>query len=184
MSGSVGSGKSSGSKGGSRPSGVSRNVFDPFSRPIGSPTGRSNGGSKPSSTSPSSTGSTGSGTSTTTTTTITNISGSVINPSFVPFGIGAQRQGVGFRRKRKSGQGRRIFDIADEPFGKVAVGLGFFVEARRGQGDSIESVLGIPDEPLTRQERQARERLGVGGGRGRTDPSNFSEGFELGDFFG
>ena len=75
-----------------------------------------------------------------------------------------------------------MFDIADEPFGEVAVGLGFFVETQRGE-TSIEDALGIEPEfePITRQEKQARARLGVDKKSRRR--SNFAEGFGLGDFF-
>jgi len=85
------------------------------------------------------------------------------------------------RKERRSRLGGRLFDIADEPFGAVAVGLGFFVETQRGE-TSIEEALGVDDEPLTRQERQARARLGRNGGRRRRE--NFAEGFDFGGFFG
>ena len=76
-----------------------------------------------------------------------------------------------------------MFDIADEPFGEVAVGLGFFVETERGE-TSVEEALGLDDEefePITRQEKQARARLGRGSGRKRRE--NFAEGFDFGEFF-
>ena len=85
------------------------------------------------------------------------------------------------KTKKKSRLGGRLFDIADEPFGEVAVGLGFFVETERGE-DTIEDALGIEPEfvPITRQEREARERLGVGK---KKRSRSFAEGFGLGDFF-
>ncbi len=82
------------------------------------------------------------------------------------------------RRQRQSRLGGRLFDIADEPFGAISVGLGFFVETERGE-ETIEQALGLPEEPLTRQERRARERLG----RGRRQQRGFAEGFDFSDFF-
>lgn len=95
-----------------------------------------------------------------------------------PFGSRKRRRG----RKKDSRLGGRLFDIADEPFGEVSVGLGFFVETERGE-DTIEDALGIqPDfEPITRQEKQARARLGVGKKSRRSQ--NFAEGFDFGEFF-
>ncbi len=94
------------------------------------------------------------------------------------FGLGEQLGGL--RRSavsRKSRIGKRLFDIADEPFGAVTVGLGFFIE-QEGE-ETIEQALGLPEEPLTRQERRARERLG----RGRRQQRGFAEGFDFSDFF-
>lgn len=164
----------SGSKpSGSRPSGSGsfKNIFDPFpSSP--SPTGSKPSGSKPSGSTPTGSGG-GSGFGSG-----SGISG--ISPSGVFLGSPSQRGQQPFRRRGRSSRlGRRLFDIADEPFGKVAVGLGFFVEARRGE-TTIEEALGIGNddefEPITRQEKQARERLGRNGG-------SQESGFGLDDFF-
>ncbi len=145
----------------------SSSIFDPFSRPTTSrPTGSKPTGSKPSGSGSSSTGSTPTG-STPTTPTGSGISGgfpSTILPFGQPLGRGSQP----FRRRGRSSRvGRRLFDIADQPFGEISVGLGFFVEARRGE-TSVEQVLkgrGLVDDsddfiPITRQEKQARARLG------------------------
>jgi len=85
------------------------------------------------------------------------------------------------RRKRaktkKSRLGGRLFDIATEPFGEVEVGLGFFIEQTRPE-QTIAEAIGLGEEPITRQERQARERLSK-----RRRPRGFAEEFGLGDFF-
>lgn len=67
-------------------------------------------------------------------------------------------------KKRKSRLGGRLFDVATEPFGEVEVGLGFFIEQSRPE-ETIAESLGFGEEPITRQERQARERLGKKGKR-------------------
>jgi len=105
--------------------------------------------------------------------------GGLPTPFFPPSDEEKRKRGT---KKRKSRLGGRLFDIADEPFGEVAVGLGFFVETERGES-SIEEALGIDDEfePITRQEKQARARLGVGKGRRRQE--NFAEGFDFDSFF-
>ena len=102
-------------------------------------------------------------------------------PPFFPRLDPLRSKKVPRKTKRKSKLGGRLFDIADEPFGEVAVGLGFFVDTERGE-TSIEDALGIEPEfvPITRQEREARERLGVGK---RKRSQSFAEGFGLGDFF-
>jgi len=92
---------------------------------------------------------------------------------FIPFGEEQRRKEQRRRSKRRSKLGGRLFDIADEPFGEVAVGLGFFVETERGE-TSIEEALGIDEddddfEPITRQEKQARARLGKNGKKRRND---------------
>ena len=106
------------------------------------------------------------------------LGGGLPSPFFPP--DDAEKRKRGTKKKRGSQLGGRLFDIADEPFGEVAVGLGFFVETERGE-TSIEDALGFDDEPITRQEKQARARLGVGKGRRRQQ--NFAEGFGLTDFF-
>lgn len=99
----------------------------------------------------------------------------------LPFGFDeVRRRRKRADKRRRSRLGGRLFDIADEPFGEVAVGLGFFVETRRGE-TSIEEALGIgefSDEPITRQEKQARARLGRNRKRRNEDE------FGLGNFFG
>ena len=158
------------------PSGVSPSgfgsgsIFDPFpSSP--SPSGASPSGSFPSGSFP---------TPPQSPPAVSSITGA--DPSglfFLPQGQ-IRRPRRRLRKGRGSRLGGRLFDIADEPFGKVAVGLGFFVETQRGES-SIDEALGLPDEPLTRQERQARARLGRSGGRSQ---ENFAEGFDFGGFFG
>jgi len=102
-------------------------------------------------------------------------------PPVFPFGEQRRRRKI--KKGRRSRLGRRIFDVADEPFGAITVGLGFFAEQETGRETIEELVRGDESfEPLTRQERQARARLGRGGGRRRRQ--NFAEGFDLGDFFG
>jgi len=154
---------------GASPSGLgSGSVFDPFPSG-GSPSGGSPSGSFPSNIIPR-----------TPPTTPSSIAG--ISPSglfFLPQGQIRRRRRT--KKGRESRLGGRLFDIADEPFGAVAVGLGFFVETQRGE-TTIEEALGVPDEPLTRQERQARARLGRNGGSRRRQ--NFAEGFDFSGFFG
>jgi len=100
-----------------------------------------------------------------------------------PFGDPRNQRRKRVGKKRGSKLGGRLFDIADEPFGEVAVGLGFFVETERGE-TSIEEALGVqPDfEPITRQEKQARKRLGLDNKKRRRS-SNFAEGFDFQNFF-
>jgi len=100
-------------------------------------------------------------------------------PPVFPFGEQRRRRKI--KKGRRSRLGRRIFDVADEPFGALTVGLGFFAEQETGR-ETIAELIGDDDRVLTRQERQARARLGRGGGRRRRQ--NFAEGFGLGDFFG
>jgi len=45
--------------------------------------------------------------------------------------------------RRKSGQGKRLFDVAETPFGEVTVGLGFFIE-QKGDETIAESI-GVPE---------------------------------------
>jgi len=77
-----------------------------------------------------------------------------------PFGDERRKR---IRKGRKSKLGRRLFDIAEEPFGEVAVGLGFFIEQKGSE--TIEEAIGTDADftfdPITRQERQARARLGL-----------------------
>ena len=104
---------------------------------------------------------------------------------FLPFGSRRRKD----KKERTSKLGARLFDIADEPFGEVEVGLGFFIEQKR-PSETIAEAIGTADisfgEPITRQERQARERLGVNRSkRGRRSRNNnFTEGIDLGSFFG
>jgi len=146
-------------------------VFDPFPSGV-SPSGVSPSGSFPSGSFPSGV--------VTPRTTPSSIAG--VDPSglfFLPQGQ-VRRPRRRRDRRRESELGGRLFDIADEPFGAITVGLGFFVETERGES-TIEEALGFDDEPLTRQERQARARLGRGGSRRRQE--NFAEGFDFGGFF-
>jgi len=77
-----------------------------------------------------------------------------------PFGEERRRR---IRKRRKSKLGARLFDVAEEPFGEVAVGLGFFIEQKGTE--TIEEAIGTDTDfsfdPITRQERQARARLGI-----------------------
>jgi len=108
---------------------------------------------------------------------VTGLGGGLPTPFFPPSEAERKRRGTG--KKRRSRLGGRLFDIADEPFGEVAVGLGFFVETERGETSIEEALGGFEDEPITRQEKQARARLG----RGRRRRENFAEGFDFGGFF-
>ncbi len=104
---------------------------------------------------------------------------------FLPFGSRRRKD----KKERTSKLGARLFDIADEPFGEVEVGLGFFIEQKR-PSETIAEAIGTADisfgEPITRQERQARERLGVNRSKKgrRSRNNNFTEGIDLGSFFG
>ena len=104
----------------------------------------------------------------------------------LPFIFGERERRRRERTGRRSRLGRRLFDIADEPFGEVEVGLGFFIEQETGR-ETIAEAIGTADigfgEPITRQERQARERLGVNNkGRGRRRSNNVA-GLDLDSFF-
>ncbi len=89
-----------------------------------------------------------------------------------PFGEERRRR-IGKRRKSKLG--RRLFDVAEEPFGEVAVGLGFFIEQKGSE--TIEQAIGTDSDfsfdPITRQERQARARLGLNNKRRRKSKKGF-----------
>jgi len=105
-----------------------------------------------------------------------------------PFAFGEDERRRRERRGRRSRLGARLFDIADVPFGEVEVGLGFFIEQETGR-ETIAEAIGLDDigfgEPITRQERQARARLGVnnrGRGRGRRRSNNVA-GLDLDSFF-
>lgn len=86
-------------------------------------------------------------------------------PFLPPFGEPRKRKKG---KKRKSRLGGRLFDVATEPFGEVEVGLGFFIEQATPE-QTIAEAIGTSDifEPITRQERQARQRLGRTGKRRR-----------------
>jgi len=108
-----------------------------------------------------------------------------ITPPILLFGDGQRRRAE--RIGKKSKVGKRLFDIADEPFGEVTVGLGFFIE-QRGE-ETIAESLGLDDnamfEPITRQERQARKRLGINGKNAKNgkNGNGFTEGIDLESFF-
>lgn len=90
---------------------------------------------------------------------VTRIRPSGFFPFLPPFGEPRRRKKG---KKRKSRLGGRLFDVATEPFGEVAVGLGFFIEQATPE-QTIAEAIGTADidfEPITRQERQARQRLG------------------------
>ena len=96
---------------------------------------------------------------------VTRIRPSGFFPFLPPFGEPRRRK-IG--KKRKSRLGGRLFDVATEPFGEVEVGLGFFIEQATPE-QTIAEAIGTADifEPITRQERQARQRLGRTGKRRR-----------------
>jgi len=98
-----------------------------------------------------------------------------------PFGERRRRKG---KKGRRSRLGRRLFDIADEPFGEVEVGLGFFIEQRTGR-ETIAEAIGIDEietEPITAQERRARERLRKKGKK-NNNQFDFLAGTNLGSLF-
>lgn len=101
-----------------------------------------------------------------------------------PFGERRRRKG---KKGRKSRLGARLFDIADVPFGEVEVGLGFFIEQRTGR-ETIAEAIGIGEietEPITAQERRARERLSKKGKKGKRNNNQFDflAGTNLGNLF-
>lgn len=124
-------------------------------------------------------------TTTTTRTRPTTRTTTRLAPILFPLGIEAERRRRE-RRGRRSRLGARLFDIADVPFGEVEVGLGFFIEQETGR-ETIAEAVGLEDigfgEPITRQERQARARLGVSNrGKGRRRSNNVA-GLDLDSFF-
>jgi hypothetical protein len=56
-------------------------------------------------------------------------------------------------RSRRSGQGKRLFDVAKTPFGKVTVGLGFFIEQKGDE--TIAEAIGVPEpkEPKAKRKK-------------------------------
>lgn len=100
------------------------------------------------------------------------------------FPFGERRRRRKGKKGRRSRLGRRLFDIADEPFGEVEVGLGFFIEQRTGR-ETIAEAIGIDEietEPITAQERRARERLSKKGKK-NNNQFDFLAGTNLGNLF-
>lgn len=73
-----------------------------------------------------------------------------------PFGTRNDFASVSKRdaRRRKSGQGKRLFDVAETPFGQVTVGLGFFIEQKGDE--SIAESIGVP-EPKQPKAKKKKE---------------------------
>jgi hypothetical protein len=103
----------------------------------------------------------------TTTITVPEITTTTIpkpDPPFTPPVVGGGGLGFGFppfpsglskkqSSTRPSGQGKRLFDVADTPFGKVTVGLGFFIEQKGDE--TIAESLGLP-EPVERKAKRKK----------------------------
>ena len=58
-------------------------------------------------------------------------------------------------KRKRSGQGKRLFDVAKTPFGKVTVGLGFFIEQKGDE--TIAEAIGVPEpkEPKKKKKKDA-----------------------------
>jgi hypothetical protein len=76
-----------------------------------------------------------------------------VPPIFDPRFPDPSRLGKRESSRRESGQGKRLFDVAKTPFGKVTVGLGFFIEQKGDE--TIAEAIGVPEpkEPKAKRKK-------------------------------